>query len=473
MDGLLIFGDRYDRRLEAAILLVLAVIGLATRFYNIGVQDIGMDEGATYTLSQWSFSEIVDYGEPNSPTYYLLEGAIVDLFGNSNLSIKALSAVFGALCVVFTYLAARDMFKSRAPALVAAAMAVCSPLLMNYSQEARGFECAATMVMCQLWLFTNALDKKDDTKIWLLFGVVSAVGVHLQYVALMPTALFYFIALLYFRVWRPKEIAVFRPFWSFLLMLALILPVVPSVLNTFETAMNYTDTWDSGWQYLRNTLIAFFYQKEWFAQVCTVLLGLGEVMAFFRHRRDTVIMLAVSVIPILFTLWVSMFSHVHYRYVLFSAPIFYILISYPLTLLEDRPKISVPAVAACAVVLLCVAAPTLQDYYDSSQRGDMRGLVDILEDETQDGDCIVYTPEWLWWGIGGCLSFYYDQEADGTTILSTDSAERLNDIISDDRYGNVFLITWDFDNEVTEWAKSGGETTELFRTSSLTLYEID
>ena len=102
-----------------------------------------MDEGATYFFSRMNFLEIIDSGEPNSPTFYIIEGWIVNTFGRTELSIKFLPLLSYALCVPFTYLAAKELYGNIPASVASSALVLFSPVMIWYAQEARGFSCVA------------------------------------------------------------------------------------------------------------------------------------------------------------------------------------------------------------------------------------------------------------------------------------------------------------------------------------------
>lgn len=438
-------------------------------FYHIGIQSIGMDEGATYLYSQKSFLETLLSREPNSPSYYVVEGWILAIFGKTNIAIKGLSAVCGALCGVFTYLASRDIFHSRCAAITAAVMVVLSPVMIWYGQEARGFSCVACLVMCQMWIFINALTERDNTKLWVLLAIISALAVHAHYVAIMPTMLIYFFSFAYLGNWKISECRKIPLFRSFVLMIILVLPIAISLYYTVIGVFTPGMSWSSGSDYNDELIFAFFYENELYSYIFVILAILGSLFALWKYRRDALVLLFVSLIPILFTISVSFTTHVHYRYVIFCAPIFYILITCPLAYLKDKPMFAGAGTIVCSALLILAAAPVLSDYYNTPMRDNFEELCVVLEDEINEGDCIVISPSWVDWGLDGCLSFYYDNR-DNTPVIVADTLDELSAVLSNPDFHTVFLITWDYDNEVINWAKSPSNAEILYGTSNLTLF---
>ena len=464
------------RLLGYSVPVILFVLALILGLHKIDIQYLSMDEGATYFFSRMDFLGIVDSGEPNSPTFYLIEGWIVNTFGRTELSIKFLPIVSYALCVPFTYLATKELYGNIPACLTSSALVLMSPVMIWYAQEARGFSCAACLVMLQLWLFAIYINRIDNRTIWIMFAIASGLAVHMHYIAMMPTALFYAFALVRQRKKGINNIVRSNTILSLLIMIILILPVFPSLHNAFRASMGYDDTWVSGIDYLKDAAIAFFYGSTSTAIVMSILLVIGIIFSFYRDKEGTVLLLIVSLIPFIFTLWVSTFSHVHFRYTLFSAPILYMLIASPLCAFEHLKNPVprwIPAICTvvCIALIVTASVPVLEDQYQTRDNG-MRYVVDILEQEAQEGDVIIYSPEWLEWGIGGCLDFYYDSGSQGTMIVKTDTMETVDTIRTQHPSSTIFIITWDGDTEVINWARSGTETEMLYSSGQLMLHRL-
>ena len=128
---------------EAVVVAVLLVVALGAllRLYRIGAQPLWVDEATSLrfargTLAQlWSWSTLVDPGNP--PLYFsFLHGWLV--FGDSEASLRLLSASFGVLTIPLVYALGRTVHDHRLGIISAMLMAI-SPFQIWYSQEARGY----------------------------------------------------------------------------------------------------------------------------------------------------------------------------------------------------------------------------------------------------------------------------------------------------------------------------------------------
>ena len=145
-------GAGLPRGSHTVILAVVVLLGVFLRFYRIAAQPLWVDEASSVrfargTLSQlWDWSTLVDPGNP--PLYYsLLHGWLV--FGDSEASLRTLSALFGVLTIPLVYALGRTITDHRLGVVTALLFAI-SPFQVWYSQEARGYSLltfGATMAM--------------------------------------------------------------------------------------------------------------------------------------------------------------------------------------------------------------------------------------------------------------------------------------------------------------------------------------
>jgi mannosyltransferase len=170
------------------ILLVIAV-GMSLRLYRIGAQPLWVDEASSLrfagqTFSQlWSWSTIVDPGNP--PLYYsLLHGWLV--FGDSEASLRLLSALFGVCTLPLVYALGRTVRDHRL-GIVGALLFAISPFQVWYSQEARGYSLltlGATSAMLGVAYLLRHPDRAGRVRgvawAWLayVFGTTTALLVH-------------------------------------------------------------------------------------------------------------------------------------------------------------------------------------------------------------------------------------------------------------------------------------------------------
>jgi uncharacterized membrane protein len=165
-----------------ALVLLVVALGASLRLYRLGAQPLWVDEATSLrfargSLSQlWSWSAIVDPGNP--PLYYsLLHGWLV--FGDSEASLRLLSALLGVLTIPLVYALGRTI-RDHWLGIVAALLFAISPFQVWYAQEARGYALltfGATLAMLGV---ANILRHPERTRsIWALLAYVLGTTVAL------------------------------------------------------------------------------------------------------------------------------------------------------------------------------------------------------------------------------------------------------------------------------------------------------
>src|SRR6478752_68764 len=89
------------------VLALLTALGIAIRFASLGVQSYHHDEVITVArVIPGSFTDMlreVKGSESNPPLYYVLAWGWAKAFGTSEVTMRALSALFGVATIPFAY----------------------------------------------------------------------------------------------------------------------------------------------------------------------------------------------------------------------------------------------------------------------------------------------------------------------------------------------------------------------------------
>ena len=171
----------------AAVAVVLLVVALGTflRLYRIGAQPLWVDEATSLRFARgslaqlWSWSTIVDPGNP--PLYFsLLHGWLV--FGDSEASLRLLSALFGVLTIPLVYTLGRTIRDHRL-GIVSALLFAISPFQVWYSQEARAYSLltfGATLAMLGVAYLLRQPERSGSLRgagwAWLAYVVGTAIA---------------------------------------------------------------------------------------------------------------------------------------------------------------------------------------------------------------------------------------------------------------------------------------------------------
>jgi mannosyltransferase len=169
----------------------LTALAAALRFATLGVQAYHHDEIVTASRvlrdGFWHAMEAVGFSESAPPLYYALAWAWTQLTGTGEVGLRSLSALAGVATVPVAYLLGDELRGRRAGIAVAALVAV-NPMLLWYSQEARGYALFSLLTAVAALYFVRALDRgrRADLTGW---GIASALALATHYFAIFPLAL--------------------------------------------------------------------------------------------------------------------------------------------------------------------------------------------------------------------------------------------------------------------------------------------
>ncbi len=123
---------------STVILWLIVLLAAALRFFRIGYQSLWADEGNSAAMAGRSLADISARAaaDIHPPGYYWLLNLWTRLFGDSEVALRSLSAIWGILLVWLVYQIVSRLFDRRT-ALIATFFAAINPFLIYYSQEAR------------------------------------------------------------------------------------------------------------------------------------------------------------------------------------------------------------------------------------------------------------------------------------------------------------------------------------------------
>jgi mannosyltransferase len=179
-----------SRSREFWVVAGLSLLAAALRFATLGAQAFHHDEIVTAgRILGGGFGEAMEGvrdSESAPPLYYALAWGWTQLFGLGEYGLRSLSAVAGVATVPVAYLLAAEL-RDRRAGLFAAALVAFNPMLLWYSQEARGYALLALLCAASALFFVRALERggRRDAAWW---GVFSGLALATHYFAVFPLA---------------------------------------------------------------------------------------------------------------------------------------------------------------------------------------------------------------------------------------------------------------------------------------------
>ena len=421
-----------EHRVDLIIIGVLLALGILTRFIGISYQSLWIDEGATYYYSQFTWEEYRATAEPNSFVYYWMQGCMFDLLGRNEFAMRCISAVCSALTVPLVYVLCQRIVGNRYVSAIAAAITLISPIMIEYGQEGRGYAPMVFLFMCQIIVLLRCLED-PKWRYWIVLAVLSALNLTMHYMSIVASFALYSYAIIYYRKeWLQKDLShLAQVFISGILMLLISSPLLKEAIDAYREASSH-EHWDwchIGIQYFYHLMTDFLFNVEFLLLAPFALLG--AYLLLKRDKEKGILVCWITGLPILLTTLASYSMNMTPRYVLWGAIGMYILMASSILLLvdDDRKIMRNAAVAGVAVMILaCVCLPV---YYTEVTKADFRGGAYTLEDNVQEGDTVIYSPNWENM-VYGSISFYYDPIEHGATVYG---------VITDDEFRNCLSMS--------------------------------
>ena len=170
-------------------LIALTALAAALRLPTLGSQSLWLDEALTGRLARGSLGDLLDRvatEEANPPLFSLFKWAWTRVAGTSEVALRLPSALFGIALVPVAYAIGRRLGGQRAAVALAAVVAV-HPLLVYYSQEARGYAAVALACAVGFLCFLDALEGRRRAAMW--WALASAIALGCHYFAIFPVAI--------------------------------------------------------------------------------------------------------------------------------------------------------------------------------------------------------------------------------------------------------------------------------------------
>ena len=185
-------GARAGWRPSALQLVVaLTAAGAALRFGTLDVQSIWGDEAITIALVHRSFGSMMSHlssSESTPPLYYVLAWIWTRIFGNGPIGFRTLSALAGTITIPLVWACGREV--SDRVGGWAAALAVVSPAMYYYSQEARAYGLLIMFCAAAFLFFERALSRRDGRSLawWGAFSVLALLTHYFAAFLFIPEA---------------------------------------------------------------------------------------------------------------------------------------------------------------------------------------------------------------------------------------------------------------------------------------------
>ena len=417
-------------------LIAILLLGMALRFYTLGVESLWIDEGTSIAVARLALPEILaDRVFKNPPVYFLLLHTWVNVFGDSELALRLLSALFGSLSLLVMFGVGRRLL-GRQVGLLGAFLLAISLFNVEFSQEVRAYSLMVLLTLISMFLFIRLFERFSR---WVALGYVLVTVLLLYthfYGVFIVAAQNLFWLFLFWR--RRRVLPLTLPRWL-ILQVAILLLFAPWLryLLLEVHSMQSVGVWIP--ESTLGTLWSTFLD---FASGSTLLLFLFAGLVFFvwvngrspaKHNNVETVWQDKTAVYMLLLLWLTVPVVVPFLASRFIVPLliprYTIAASLGLYLLVAAAlaQIRFPFLRYGLLVFVTILSLLgLSRYYAYVDKQQWREVVAQLENEGQSGDIILFNPG----GIRDSAFAYYFQRDDMQKVpldLSFDLATSYTD----------------------------------------------
>ena len=394
--------------LRWALLAAIVAFAAFLRLYGIGTQSLWLDEGVSLRIARLDvpgiFREVrVDN---NPPLYYLLLHYWIELFGDSETSVRMPSALAGVLAVLAIYGVGSRLLLERPAALLAALMlAAVVPFHLRYSQEARTYELMLTLSLVSFYFFVGLCreEGRDGS------GPVAQTG----YVLCTSLLMYSHVYGLFVVLAQNLYVFALAPFGAegaragrrprldrwVVLQGALLILYAPGLALLYEWV---TSPGQRGWveEPTVRSVYKAFVSYAGSPTLLVLLAVLCGVAAFSLARRAPAKLLLLSfwlVIPLAVPICVSLVSTPIFssRYAISATPALYLLACLGVQAMVQSLSRSWArgiAYAAASILMATLAAGNVLAYYEEPNKPQWREAATYVEARAEPGDLAVVAP---------------------------------------------------------------------------------
>jgi len=383
-------------------LIILFCINLFIKLLFAGDRYYWLDETSSVFRAlhpiPWMIRESVN--DPNPPLYFILLKGWISLFGISEFSTRAFSAIFSALTVFVLYYFARRFF-NRETAFYVSLIFTVSQIHIYFSHETRGYTLIAFLAVLSFYFYLqtisvpsilNMISYAITNTLLLYLHPVPVILIIIQFICLplfrrdSRKGLFYIIAgqvitAVLFGVWILKN------HW-FSEMKSWIPP--PDANELKELLVTY----------LNSEFIYYLVIILVFTFILLIIIQLYQKKPILQDARSFILLLLWGLLPILIIYIVSQYSsRFAARYMLFATPGLYLLMAYMISKLTGNHLIKISLI----VLILISSFKNLN--LNPVKGEDWPGAISFMEEHRDDSTITIICADYQFMSF----AYYYDK----------------------------------------------------------------
>jgi mannosyltransferase len=422
------------------LLIIITCIGFFLRFYNLGFNSLWLDEASTLNFATidgtgGSFLDIWTYAlqfDPNPPIFVWMEYIIITIAGISEITLRFLPALFGAITVPIMYFVGKEFIDENGGIITATAFAL-SPFLILYSQEARSYSTLLFFIALATLFYLKSI-KSENLKYWIIFALIGSFAIWIHFYAIIFLGALIIYTLLMYKMKYIKNLIISTSL--------IIITTIPVIIITLQTVLKHVSRGstfgDQGVTLIYDTVLQISGYNIVSMYILLLLFICGIFALYIKERDKTILLLWILVFTFGVSVILSYKLSMVPRYLSFLSIILFLGVaaSYKLLYALTHNKI---IIYSLIIMLVAINTPFLMTYYSEYSKPDYRGFSKTLSSVTQPGDLVVTVPEYMYQPI----NYYYSNKTDGTLEYRASNESSLIRIRSLQTKNTYYIVTAD------------------------------
>lgn len=435
------------KKVILSILLILAV-GSFLRIYGLGVESLWLDESISVDFSSGSVGSIVTEtsSRNNPPLYWIMLHYWMNLFGTSEVAARSLSAIWGILAILVTYLVGRELFNSKI-GLIASFLSAISYFHIYYAQEARTYALLLLLSLLSYLFFIKILKQNRNWYYLCYFLANFLLGyTHIYGLFIIASQIFYFCLL-----WNKYQLQRWRLTATLIATLVSLSPLIillgpkamhiaehgiwipePSLLSIVGTFTMY-----AGYGIGRFILLLLFFllalislffiermEGKWIPGKPLDSLKSMSWRTRFKSIEELLLLIVWLWLPIVIPFIASHITAPFFwhKYTIGASPALYILVAKGINTLAMK-KLLYPVL----IVIIAFSGLGLHSYYVNDVKQQWREVAELVELNTQENDVLLFCVP----GVQRPFDYYYQGKLEKFRIgRDVENAQKIADFVN-------------------------------------------
>jgi 4-amino-4-deoxy-L-arabinose transferase-like glycosyltransferase len=402
---------------ETVFLIIVICLGLFLRFYDLGRESIWLDEGISIYRAHFPVIEIIKQllWDNHPPLYFSLLHFWVFVFGDSEIAVRSLSALFSFFALFAMYRIGSLVF-DRHTGMLSTFLLAISVFHLRYAQEARSYSLMAFLTLLSMYYFFRLLERENlkASMMYIASSLLLLFTHHHGIFVLLAQNVFYFTTAcsskdkssLNLKKWfiiQSTILFLYMPWilpWISILVVRILnhqsgtewipVPTYNTLVNTLSV---YSGVRSSEWLYILLAITGFIYGRKsrntqipeqsppYPAKHIPVCRNSIAARTYFLLLWLAISIMAPFVISLLFK------PVYHVRYTISASLAFYILVAKGIGIINNR-LIRYLVI----IIIIALASLSIGGYYTNVNKKPWREAIRHIDLKAGEGDLILYVP---------------------------------------------------------------------------------